>query len=61
VPSPSKDLKALAEQYRDLAIMTQDATIRRELLLTAERFERLARVREQQKNVDPARQPRPTV
>lgn len=55
MPSPAQHLKGLAEQCRDLAIVSQDETVRRELLLTAERFERLARVREQQETAPAVR------
>ena len=55
VPSPAEDLKDLAGECRDLAMVAQDEIVRRELILTAERFERLARVREEQGKEDPAR------
>jgi len=49
VPSPADHLKDLAAECRHLAATSHDDTIRRELIQTAERFERLARVREQRK------------
>jgi hypothetical protein len=55
VPPPAEHLKDLAGECRDLAMMAQDESVRRELVLTAERFERLARVREEQGKEDPAR------
>jgi hypothetical protein len=55
VPSPAEHLKDLAGECRDLAMVAQDEIVRRELILTAERFERLARVREEQGKEDPAR------
>jgi hypothetical protein len=55
VPSPAEHLKDLAGKCRDLAMVAQDESVRRELILTAERFERLARMREEQGKEDPAR------
>ena len=55
VSSPAEHLKDLAGECRDLAMVAQDEIVRRELILTAERFERLARVREEQGKEDPAR------
>ncbi len=46
VPTPVEHLRNLAAECRELALVTHDPTVRRELILTAERFERLARVRE---------------
>ena len=53
VPSPAEHLRDLAAECRALAEAVHDDT-RRELLLVAERFERLARVRDQGKS-DPVR------
>ena len=44
--SPVLHLKQLAEECRRLAEAVHDDSTRRELILVAERFERLARVRE---------------
>jgi hypothetical protein len=49
VPSPSQHLKNLAAECRELAALTHDDNTRGELLLTAERFERLAVAREKGK------------
>jgi hypothetical protein len=45
VPSPAERLNELAEECRRLADSVHDQSVRRDLLLVAERFERLARVR----------------
>ena len=55
MPSPAEHLKDLAGECHDLAMVAQDETVRSELILTAERFERLARVREEQGKGVPAR------
>ena len=47
VPTPVEHLRNMAEECRDLAHRTQDPAVRRELIQMAERFERLAQVREQ--------------
>ena len=54
VPSPAEHLRDLAGECRRLAATTRDENICRDLILTAERFERLARLREQQEKT-PAR------
>jgi hypothetical protein len=45
VASPAEHLKQLAAECRRLADTVHDEAVRRELILVAERFERLARVR----------------
>lgn len=49
MPSPSQHLRDLAAECRELATQTHDHDTRHELLLTAERFERLALAREKGK------------
>ena len=51
VPSPAEHLRDLATECRVLAEAVQDESTRRDLLLVAERFERLARVRSQERSV----------
>jgi hypothetical protein len=53
VASPAEHLKGLAQECRRLADTVHDATVRRELLLVAERFERLARVRSRRQTTRP--------
>ena len=45
MPSPAEHLNELAQECRRLADSVRDQAVRQELLLVAERFERLARVR----------------
>jgi hypothetical protein len=47
VASPAEHVKQLAAECRRLADTVHDEAVRRELILVAERFERLARVRKQ--------------
>jgi hypothetical protein len=51
VPTPIEHLRDLAAECRVLAQAVRDESTRRELLSVAERFERLARVRDQEKPV----------
>ena len=48
VPSPAEHLRDLAAECRVAADTVHDEAVRLELLSVAQRFERLARVREQQ-------------
>jgi hypothetical protein len=49
VPSPVEHLKDMALECRQVAAACHDAGVRRELMLVAERFERLAELRQQGK------------
>lgn len=54
MPSPAEHLKELAWECRQLAAAVSDEITRRDLVSVAEKFERLARIREREKP-DPAR------
>ena len=49
VPSAVEHLKDMALECRQVAAVCHDAGVRRELMLVAERFERLAELRKQVK------------
>ena len=49
VPSPVEHLKDMAFECRQVAAVCHDEAVRRELMLVAERFERLAELRKQGK------------
>jgi len=55
VASPAEHLKQLAAECRRLADIVHDEAVRRELILVAERFERLARVRGRRETAPRAR------
>ena len=46
MPSPAEHLRDMAWECRQLAAQLHDENVRRDLLMVAERFERLAAVRE---------------
>jgi len=52
--SPGNHLRELASECRQLAAASRYESVRRDLILVAERFERLARFRDQER-ADPAR------
>ncbi len=49
LPSPAEHLKDMAFECRQVAAACHDEGVRRELMLVAERFERLAELRKQGK------------
>ena len=51
VPTPVERLRDLAAECRLLADAVHDDATRRDLLMVAERFQRLARIRDQEKVV----------
>jgi len=60
LPSPVEHLKDMAAECRLVAAACHDEGVRRELMLVAERFERLAEVRKQGKpSARPSAQSKP--